>query len=335
MKNAFQKSIQSRLALVLIVVLAAFLAAFLGQVLVTSVGGGPTLSTNQSFIVSQTEDPIKDIQKAHNLVTSLEQASFFAVFNATLTQSFTEGVILSNDGWAVALDTDESTLASWSMARLESGELVTISEVIQDPASDLVFLRLDSEALTPVTLAREWSPEVFEAVLVYGQGGIPLPTMYLGSHFTQDLLISSDTVNRFHLIDAMTEHGKVFSKDAEFLGLSQMSSGKDYSQVYTAVAIRQLFDEVVRSGKIVRPSLLLTYQDLSQNSNKVATQGALIKENLSKNTVQVGDIVLSADGILFNESLSLSDALLQKSIGDSIDLGVLRNGQTINLEVSL
>ena len=335
MKKAFQKTIQSRLALVLIVVFAAFLAAFLGQVLVTSIGGGPSLAPNQSFIISQGESPVKVLREADEHVRKVEQASFFSVSDTSLKTQFTDGVILSNDGWAVAVNAGDNA-ELWTTVRLHSGELVKIESQVTDPSSNLVFLKLDTDVVTPVTLAREWSLKQFDGVIVYAESDISVVSTYLGLYFTQSQEVSSDEINRYHVIKDSVNSGRLFNQDAEFLGLTEVDPYTAYSRVYSAIEIRDLFDQVVRSGEIVRPQLGFLYQDLSHISSNLATQGAVITElNSTTTAIRVNDIILSVDGILLNDTYSLSDAVLKQKTEDTIDLGILRNGQTINIEVIL
>lgn len=334
MKNLFYKTIQSRVILVLVVVVAAFVAAFLGQVLITSLTGGPTLAPSTNFIVNNSEAGISEqLQKIDATIQKVEASSFVTIFSGDLSEPTAFGVVISNDGWVVVADQAQSS-STWQTAQLYSGELVEVESLISDPASNLTFVKLTSEILSPVTLARDWSMDLYTSALVYNQQGLAFPAMYLGYKQSASQSLSSDSFHRFHMVDSNSE-GRLFSNDGELLGLVLSIGETDARSVLDASMIRDSFDQVVSNKDIVRASLGIVYTDLAHAANPLGQQGALV-ESTGTNAagLRAGDIIVSADGQLLTKQYGLADAMLEKNQSDSIDLGVVRRGNSFQIEVS-
>src|SRR5690606_3978635 len=114
------------------------------------------------------------------------------------------------------------------------------------------------------------------------------------------------------------------------------------------------FDGLLREGNIVYPVLGLQYIDLAHSAvegqlRSLPTSGAWITNavndpsrgsmNLRGPLFQAGlrldDVIVSVDSTVLNHKATLSDLLLSRKPGDSVELGLVRQGVPISIEVVL
>jgi 2-alkenal reductase len=134
--------------------------------------------------------------------------------------------------------------------------------------------------------------------------------------------------------------GSMTGDQAEGLGFSVPSK-----------TVKQVSDQLIQTGKIEHPYLGITYSmidaDIAAQENLPVQNGALIgasgpnQQSVLPGTpaaragVQDGDIITAVGGIKLDSNTSLRGALMQHKPGDTVTLEVLRDGQTLALEVTL
>lgn len=91
---------------------------------------------------------------------------------------------------------------------------------------------------------------------------------------------------------------------------------------------------------INRPLLGVTFETLEVGNEFEVDNGALIvtvqfDSAADEAGLQVGDIILSVDGDVVDAERTLSDRLYAYEVGDTLTLEVLRDGETLSLDVTL
>jgi S1-C subfamily serine protease len=108
--------------------------------------------------------------------------------------------------------------------------------------------------------------------------------------------------------------------------------------------VKTVSEQLIANGKVEYPFLGVNYgmidADIAAEQNLPVSSGALIGaivENgpAAKAGVQQGDIILSVNNEPLSERASLRAVLLKYKPGDTVTIEVLRDGQKLNLEVTL
>lgn len=343
--------LQSRVLLIVLVVMASFLAAFIGQLLLDGYGNQSGLAP-QNFVIRQSSDRLVLMKEAAEKIEERESAGFVELYQLQQgrLEKIGEGVVLTNDGWVAAVRSVNDVSATH--VRLNSGRLIEITQQAVDPTTGLYFAQVDSEILTPVTLANNFSAETLDPLLVADYRGSIEQPLYLGDRILQEGYLSADQRNRYPVTHYPVSGGRVYNEKAELAGLvhaSQSSDGLD--RIIPVESLRSAFDTLLRSGEFKRPLLRLSYIDLANSVverqlHNLPTSGAWITNvypsesrtlvDLTGPLFQAGlvldDVVSSVNGVVLNHSVTLSDALLGVNPGDRVELGVLRKGEPISIQ---
>jgi 2-alkenal reductase len=108
--------------------------------------------------------------------------------------------------------------------------------------------------------------------------------------------------------------------------------------------VKQISDQLIKSGSVPRPYLGISYQSLSPQIAAYfgldVTEGALIQSvgpgsPAEQAGLQQGDVVTAISGMTIDEEHPLATALLNHKVGDTVQLAVTRNGQTMTLNATL
>ena len=114
---------------------------------------------------------------------------------------------------------------------------------------------------------------------------------------------------------------------------------------------KQVSDQLIQTGKIEHPYLGITYSmidaDTAAQENLPVQNGALVGASgpnqqavlpgtpAAKAGIKDGDIITAVGGAKLDSNTSLRGALMLHKPGDTVTLEVLRDGKTLNLDVTL
>jgi 2-alkenal reductase len=111
-----------------------------------------------------------------------------------------------------------------------------------------------------------------------------------------------------------------------------------------SATVKQITDELIRTGTVVRPFLGISYQELSPQSAAYfgldGIDGALIRSiepgsPADQAGIKAGDVITAIDGTKLDDEHGLSSVLLTHKVGDTIQLAVTRDHQNLNLTATL
>lgn len=347
---------KSKLTLVIIVVIASFLAAFIGQMVINNLTTIPSLSPDERFIIRPSADRRTQLRKAIKEIYQTEVSAFIEVYRQLdEMKRVAKGVVLTNDGWLVVIaENEEFNAENWDYARLESGEFISILNFVIDPASSLVFIQIESDSLTPVTLGSEVPSTPIEEYLIVRYQGIIANSSFITSQLSEELYLNSDMINKYAVMSAGETGDGIYNEEAEMIGLVVGHDSGGNARVINASAIQAALEKILKNGEISRPSLGIHYIDLAfQPVSDAFTEGLhtgafvtnklgqppvnvlLQKSPAFKAGVRMNDIIISVDGDIINEHNSLSDYIIEFKPGDTIKLGIIRNGQPVSVDVEL
>lgn len=285
-------------------------------------------------------------------VESLERDFFL---RPVPVQGAGSGVIINSDGFIV---TNNHVIQGAQAVRviLPDGREFTATLVGRDPLSDLAVLRISGSNLPSVPLSATADPRVGDWVIAIGnaldlEGG---PTVTVGVVSAKNRsILSGSGVTLFNMlqtdaaINPGNSGGPLVDLDGNIVGIntSIISTAQGIGFSIAAPTAKPIVDELIKSGRIVRPQLGVTTQTVDANVIQQlklpeGTRGAIVASvqngsPAARAGIQQGDVITKIDNVDIASSPSLQFQIWRHRVGDSISVSVLRSGQTLSMQVQL
>lgn len=282
---------------------------------------------------------------------------------ATATGS---GIIISEDGYIVTnnhvVDSNSSN-SSYSYYNLSdatsvkvklygSDELYDAKIVGKDSQTDLAVLKIDKDGLTAAEFADSDVATVGEFAMAVGS---PLgldTTVTTGIISAVDREVESDGTTYICIqtdaaINSGNSGGALVNADGKVIGINTLKlSGTGVEGIGFAIPINStldVIDDLIEYNKVLRPYIGITGIDLDDSMvkrYKLSTLGVYIKSvqtfsPAEKAGLQVGDIIVKADGKDITTMNELNDFKSTHKIGDKMTLVINRNGEEKEVTITL
>ena len=266
-------------------------------------------------------------------------------------QSLGSGFIISEDGFIIS-NNHVVRNADEVVVRLSDRREFTAMVVGTDEASDVALLKIDAEGLPVVRLGTGYELKVGEWVLAIGSPfgfdhsvtagivsakGRSLPRENYVPFIQTDVAINPGNSGGplFNLDGQVVGvNSQIFSRTGGFMGLS--------FAIPIDVAM-DVADQLREKGRVSRGWLGVLIQDvtreLAESFGMDKPQGALVAGVLDggpaeKAGFEVGDIVLSFNGHAIERSSELPPIVGRTRAGREVEVGILRDGQAMTLQVT-
>lgn len=264
------------------------------------------------------------------------------------------GVIISADGYIV---TNNHVIdgASSIKVTLSDGQTYTASLIGTDSKTDIAVLKIDAGGLTPVVFGNSDNLNVGEEAVAIGN-----PLGELGGTVTNGIISALDrtiTLENQQMqllqtnaaINPGNSGGGLFNSRGELIGLVvAKSSGSDIEGLGFAIPsnlVSKVAQELIANGYVTgRPAMGVSILDVS--SAQLAMQYGLSNTGVyitgvdsgsaaEKAGLEVGDYLISLDGQAIESYAQLSAALDNYAVGDTVEIMVKRNGNTVKVSLTL
>ncbi len=263
--------------------------------------------------------------------------------NTLVEQGSGSGIIISTDGYIV---TNEHVVegASEISVILNTGEEYTATLVGADDKSDLAVLKIEAGGLVPAILGNSENLEVGELVVAIGN---PLGQELFGT--VTDGIVSA--VNRTMTVDARTYNliqtnaainpgnsgGALVDRFGNVIGINTIKlSNTEVEGIGFAIAISEakpIIADLMNNGYVSgRPLVGIT---VTENRNGLSVYSIAEGSGAANAGIQIGDLIVKADGVAINSSKKLNEIRDKKSPGENITLTVIRNGELQDIIVTL
>lgn len=266
-----------------------------------------------------------------------------------LTRSLGSGVIMSADGYVL---TNFHVIQGAQLIRIGLwDERVTSATLVGvDPATDLAVLKIDGSNFPTAKFADESKLEVGDVVLAIGNpyGLDRTVTMGVISATRRNILGRSRFEN-FLQTDAAVNDGNsggaLINTQGELVGINTANLGNGLSIGFAipAAAAREVLQQIVKFGEVVRGWMGAVYFDVSYSpvAGGTASQRGvqitrLLRAGPADNAgLRPGDIVLTFDNqpVIDGADLRLREAALAP--GTKVKVSVTRAGIPLNVEIEL
>ena len=267
------------------------------------------------------------------------------------------GFILTEDGYIltnyhVVENSNSITVAMYN------GDTYDATLIGYDESNDVAVLKVDAQGLSPVVLGDSDNLNVGDSVVAIGNplGELTFSlTAGLVSAKDREVTLSNsltmDLIQTDCAINSGNSGGALFNLYGEVIGItnakyssSSASSEASIDNIGFAIPIdqvRSIFESIITNGYIVKPYIGVTVSDVSAESQSYGLpQGAAVRsvtENgpAAEAGLQESDIITTVNGEAITGSNDLVKLVKAASAGDTLELTVYRQGQTVTLTLTV
>ncbi len=286
------------------------------------------------------------------------QMSFFG--RTADSQSSGSGVIISESGYIitnnhVVEDTTDLVVV------LSDGQQLPAEVINTDVFADLAVLKADGEMPAVVTIGNSDNLKPGETVIAIGSPlgefrntvttGVISATgrsLDTGKGYYMENLLQTDAA-----INQGNSGGPLVNLNGELVGINTMIVRGGYGS--TAVAeglgfsipsntVRKISEQIIQNGYFSRPYMGISFQPINPSiarRYRLGTEWGAYVTNVDSGSpadqakLQQHDIILSIAGVEINEDHSYINTLFDHQPGETVALDVLRNGEKIQVNVTL
>lgn len=285
---------------------------------------------------------------------------------STTAEAEGSGIIISEDGYILTnnhvINSSASSSNSYYQITEANNLKVTLygdetkydAKVVgSDSQTDLAVIKIDKTGLTAAELGDSSAVQVGEFVMAVGnplglQSSISTGIVSAKEREIQD----SDTGTKYNVlqtdaaINSGNSGGALVNAEGKVIGINTLKlSGTGVEGIGFAIPINstvEIYQELIKSGKIKRPYMGLAGIDLNAATAKKykLVEGVYVKsvENFSaaeKAGIQAGDVIIEADGTKIKTMDELNTIKNKHAIGDKLKIKVNRDGKEKELTVTL
>jgi len=296
-----------------------------------------------------------------NVQYTITSNSFYGLSQTTSASG--SGIIINKDGYILTNNHIVNSADSSYYYEVSDANSVTVylyndntpyeAEIIgTDEETDLAVIKINKEGLMPVELGDSDGVSVGEFVLAIGN---PLG---LQSSVTSGIIsavnrevattegVQYSLIQTDAAINSGNSGGALVNAEGEVIGINTLKlSGTGIEGVGFAIPINKTIDiytQLIENGKVLRPYIGIEGTDLDEKTanrynlpvgiyiNSIQTFSAAEIAEL-----KVGDVIIKADGENIKTMDELNDMKNKKNIGDEMTLTVCRNGENIDITLTL
>ena len=307
-------------------------------------------------VASKVQPSIVGIQIQYSVTT------FFGNMSTNATASGS-GIIVSKDGYILTNNHVVSSSSSSSYYQMSEAQKITVSlfdreetydaEIIgTDAQTDLAIIKINAENLTPAELGDSDSVKVGEFAMAIGNPLGLASSVTCGIVSAVNREVSDDEGNTYFAIqtDASINSGNsggaLVNSDGKVIGINTLKlSGTGVEGIGFAIPINSTIDiytQLIKYNKVIRPYIGISGRNVTEElaSKHKLVVGVYVTsiEQFSAAELaglKIGDVITAADGTEIKTMDDLNNIKNTHQVGDKMTLTVYRNGENINLTLTL
>ena len=272
--------------------------------------------------------------------------------------SLGSGVIMSSDGYIL---TNYHVISEGSkyIVHFDDDSEAEATVVGSDETSDLAVLKVDKTGLTPIEVADSSEVAVGDWVMTAGAPFGLTKSVSTGivsalyrNETLQNSYGSSFYVNMIQVdagVNPGNSGGALVNSEGKLIGICVMTASYsgDFSGVGFAIPSNyadNAYTSIVKTGKAEHPYLGVSVASVDATTKSyygtTADSGAYVASTVEGGPaeqagIQKGDVIVSMDGEAITTSSELIINVRSKEIGDTVELGVVRDGKQITISATL
>jgi serine protease Do len=240
--------------------------------------------------------------------------------------------------------------------RLEDGTEYDVEVVGRDPATDIALLRVeDPDREFPyLALGESQSVRVAEWVMAVGNPLQMAHTVTVGVVSAKGRVLGlSDSGSSFEdfiqtdaAINLGNSGGPLVNLSGQVIGINTAinAAGQNLGFAVPVDIAKRILPQLRSRGRVVRGYLGISVANVDQQVAEAfgldSRDGAFVQEVLDghaaeKGGVRPGDVIVDIDGTKVSDTRDLIDTVSSMAPGTEVDLGIIRDGKRITVEVEL
>ncbi len=269
------------------------------------------------------------------------------------------GFIITSDGYIVTnKHVLQSDAAEYTVFAAD-GRSFPAKIIAKDPLNDLAVIKIEAKGLPVVDFGNSDDLRIGQWVIAIGNAlgkfqntvtvGVVSGTersIQVNQNMALEGLLQTDAA-----INSGNSGGPLINIRGQVVGINSAVAAPSVSEglgfAIPINAVKNVIDQAVKTGKIVRPFIGIRYvpitKDIKESADLPVDTGIwLYGENAvtadspaAKAGLQNNDIVTEVDGKPINENRSLIRILQDYKPGDTVILTVLRRGESLKIPVTL
>ncbi|OGD95670.1 hypothetical protein A3A48_02705 [Candidatus Curtissbacteria bacterium RIFCSPLOWO2_01_FULL_37_9] len=331
-----------------------------------------TIGKSQTFqnqkIVDEESVVIDVVEKVSPSVVSIavENRQVFNPFGFSQPQSEGQsgigtGFVVSKDGLILTnkhvVSDDSAKYIAIIRSNDGSEKKFEVKDIHRDSFNDLALIKVDANDLQEVELGDSDHLKVGQKVIAIGnalgrfentvtvgvvsglgRGVNPIdPTTGIAERL-EDLIQTDAAINPGN------SGGPLVNSAGQVIGIdTAVASAENIGFAIKVNIAKQLIEDFHNSGdRISRPFLGVRYTHISKDTALLndVPEGEYVREVVGKSAasnagIKVGDIITTFDGQKLDADNSLISIIRSKKVGDQIKVRIFRNGQTLDLNLTL
>lgn len=309
---------------------------------------------DSSKTLSAAEVYAANVNSTVGIVTSAVTTNFWG--QRTTSAAAGSGFLFTDDGYIltnyhVVQGADSVTVSTYDGTKYDA-KIIGFDE-----SNDVAVLKIDAEGLTPVVIGDSDQLNVGDSVVAIGN---PLGELTfsltsgtvsaLDREVTMSSGISMELIQTDCAINSGNSGGALFNMHGEVVGITNAKysgssgSGASIDNIAFAIPINDVYSivtSIIEKGYIEKPYIGVSVLDVSDETQKYGLpKGASVQTVTDDGPakaagLQVNDIITKVDDTEIAGSSDLVKAIGQCEPGQEITLTVYRQGQTLELKVTV
>ena len=309
---------------------------------------------DSSKTLSAAEVYAANVNSTVGIVTSAVTTNFWG--QRTTSAAAGSGFLFTGDGYIltnyhVVQDANSVTVSTYDGTKYDA-RIIGFDE-----SNDVAVLKIDAEGLTPVVIGDSDNLNVGDSVVAIGN---PLGELTfsltsgtvsaLDREVTMSSGISMELIQTDCAINSGNSGGALFNMHGEVVGITNAKysgssgSGASIDNIAFAIPINDVYGivtSIIEKGYIEKPYIGVSVLDVSDETQKYGLpKGASVQTVTDDGPakaagLQVNDIITKVDDTEIDGSSDLVKAIGQCAPGQEITLTVYRQGQTLELKVTV
>ena len=218
-----------------------------------------------------------------------------------------------------------------------------------DERTDIAVLKVDGSGFTSADFANSDEVKVGQIVCAIGapyKFDYSFTTGVVSAKGRNELLSDKyeDYIQTDAAINPGNSGGPLCDLDGRVIGVNTLIHGlnKGLGFAISSNLTKQVSDQLIETGKIVRPWLGVIIESLTDQNRTAAfkgvDRGVLVRTiqadtPAAKSDLRPADIITDVDGVSVGSARDLQREILKKKVGASVALGVWRNGKRVVVPV--
>lgn len=310
-------------------------------------------SIDTSKVMTAAEIYAANVNSTVGITTSVT-TNFFGY--QTTSAASGSGFVLTADGYIV---TNYHVIEGASAIKVTtySGKIYEARVVGYDQSNDLAVLKIEAKDLVPVVLGDSDKMNVGDSVVAIGN---PLGELTfsltsgtvsaLDREVTMSNGISMDLIQTDCAINSGNSGGALFNMYGEVIGITnaKYSSGSSAEASIDNIGfaipmnnVKNLIQSIIEKGYIVKPYIGISIEDVSSQNQAYGLPAGAAVVSVSENSpaqkagIKINDIITAVNSTKIDSGDKLKDMVADCSAGDVLTLTVYRQGQTIEIKVTV